>query len=39
MDPQFSLGRFGLPINVFALVFGALITIFPMFPPSLPVTA
>ena len=34
----FSLGRFGLPINVFALVYGIFVSIFLPFPPTLPVT-
>jgi choline transport protein len=34
----FRLGRFGLPINVFALVYAIFISIFLPFPPYVPVT-
>ena len=34
-----NLGRFGLPINIFAIVYGVFIVIFLPFPPALPVTA
>lgn len=35
----FQLGRFGLPINIFALVYALFISIFLPFPPYVPVTA
>jgi choline transport protein len=35
----FRLGKFGLPINVFALVYAIFISIFLPFPPYMPVTA
>lgn len=35
----FRLGRFGLPINIFALVYGIFISIWLPFPPFQPVTA
>jgi choline transport protein len=34
----FKLGRFGLPINIFAIVYALFIIIFLPFPPLLPVT-
>jgi amino acid transporter len=34
----FKLGRFGLPINIFSIVYGIFIIIFLPFPPFLPVT-
>lgn len=34
-----TLGRFGMPINVFALVFGIFVCIFVPFPTQIPVTA
>jgi choline transport protein len=35
----FRLGRFGLPINIFAVVYAIYVIIFLPFPPQLPVTA
>jgi choline transport protein len=35
----FHLGRFGLPINIFAILYGVYIFIWLPFPPYLPVTA
>ena len=35
----FTLGRWGLPLNVFALVYGVFICIFLPFPSTMPVTA
>ena len=35
----FRLGRFGLPINIFAIVYAVFIAIFLPFPPFVPVTA
>lgn len=34
-----SLGRFGMPINIFALLFGIFVCIFVPFPTQIPVTA
>ncbi|KAK4913673.1 hypothetical protein LTR49_018007 [Elasticomyces elasticus] len=36
---QWSLGRFGVPINIFALVYSAWLAIFMVFPNYLPITA
>ncbi len=33
-----NLGKFGLPVNIFAIVYGIFIVIFLPFPPALPVT-
>ena len=35
----FRLGRWGIPINLFAILYGLLIVIWLPFPPRLPVTA
>ena len=35
----FHLGRWGLPINIFAIIYAIFIAIFLPFPPFLPVTA
>jgi choline transport protein len=35
----FRLGRWGLPINIFAIIYAIFIAIFLPFPPFLPVTA
>ena len=35
----FRLGRFGLPINIFAIIYAVFIAIFLPFPPTVPVTA
>jgi len=35
----FRLGRFGLPINIFAIVYAIFSAIFLPFPPDVPVTA
>ena len=35
----FSLGRWSLPVNVFAIVYGTFIIIWLPFPPGLPVDA
>ena len=37
-DAPFRLGRWGLPINLFALAFGIFMITFLPFPPYLPVT-
>lgn len=34
-----SLGRFGMPINIFALLFGIFVCVFVPFPTQIPVTA
>jgi choline transport protein len=34
-----NLGKFGLPINVFAIAYTALTLVFSFFPPGVPVTA
>ena len=33
----FALGRLGLPINIFAFIWGLFLCIFLLFPPELPV--
>lgn len=38
MIGPFSLGKYGLPINLFAMLYGTFICIFLPFPPNLPVT-
>jgi hypothetical protein len=35
----FRLGRWGLPVNIFSIVYGILILIWLPFPPFMPVTA
>jgi choline transport protein len=34
-----TLGRWGMPVNIFAILFGTLVCIFVPFPTILPVTA
>lgn len=35
----FQLGKFGLPLNIFAIIYSVFIVVFLFFPPYQPVTA